>query len=195
VTFDVLPGGKRDNLLEVPRRFWSAGGRIIDASPLYGMAEVNVGHFPSTLGINDRVFVSNKMWATGEYLADDSQAAHSLELSRERLWRDQIHLMQCHSLVNVDGIVLLMRAWKKEGRIRYLGVTHHQPSYFDALAEWVEKVDVDFVQVHYSIHTRQAEQRILPAAADRGIAVNEHAARKSALAQNRGRTATARSCN
>jgi diketogulonate reductase-like aldo/keto reductase len=172
MTFDVEPGGKRDNLLEVFRRYWQAGGRVVDTSPLYGMAEVNVGHFASALGITDQMFVSNKVWATGEFLGDVDQGAHSLELSRERLWRDKIDLMQCHSLVNVDIMVPLMKAWKKEGRIRYLGVTHYETPYFAALADWVEKGDLDFVQVHYSIHTRQAEERILPAAADHGTAVS-----------------------
>ena len=60
MTFDVEPGGKRDNLFEVTRRYWQAGGRVIDTSPLYGMAEVNVGHFASALGINDQIFVSNR---------------------------------------------------------------------------------------------------------------------------------------
>jgi diketogulonate reductase-like aldo/keto reductase len=171
ITFDLVPGARRDHLLEVTRRFWAAGGRVIDTSPLYGMAEVNVGQFASVLGINDKMFVSNKVWATGEYLADDRQAEDSLRLSRERLWRDKIDLMLCHSLVNVDIVVPLMHAWKKEGRIRFLGVTHYELPYFEALAQWVEKGNLDVVQVHYSIATRQAEERIIPAAADRGMAV------------------------
>ena len=94
ITLDLLPGAQRDHLLEVTRRFWAAGGRVFDTSPLYGMAEVNVGQFASVLGINDKMFVSNKVWATGEYLADDRQAEESLRLSRERLWRDKIDLMR-----------------------------------------------------------------------------------------------------
>ena len=124
---------------------------MIDTSPLYGMAELNVGHFASALGINDQMFVSNKVWATGEFLRDVHQGEHNFELSRERLWRDKIDLMQCHNLVNVDIRVPLMKAWKKEGRIKYLGVTHYETPYFEALADWVEKGDLDFVQVHYSI--------------------------------------------
>jgi diketogulonate reductase-like aldo/keto reductase len=171
MTFDIVPGQKRGNLHEVVRRFWQAGGRVFDTSPLYGMAEVNLGDFATSLGINDQMFVTNKIWSTGEYLADDSHAERSLKLSMERLWRDRIDVMQCHSLVNVDVIVPLMHAWKKEGRIRYVGVTHHEPGYFGVLADWVERGNVDFVQVRYSIHTRMAEERLLPAAADRGVAV------------------------
>jgi diketogulonate reductase-like aldo/keto reductase len=171
MTFDLIPGARRDHLLEVTRRFWAAGGRVFDTSPLYGMAEVNVGQFASALDINDKMFVSNKLWATGEYLGDDRQGEDSLRLSRERLWRDKIDLMLCHSLVNVDIMVPLMHAWKKEGRIRYLGATHYEVPYFEALAQWVEKGNLDVVQVHYSIATRQAEERIIPAAVDRGTAI------------------------
>ena len=171
LTFDVVPGQRRDHLREVMRRFWDAGGRVVDTSPLYGMGEVNVGAFATALGINDQMFITNKIWSTGEYLADESHAQHSLETSLERLWRERIDVMQCHSLVNVDVIVPMLHVWKKEGRIRYAGVTHHETAYFGPLAEWVERGDLDFVQVHYSIHTRLAEERILPAAADRGIGV------------------------
>jgi len=157
ITFDLVPGARRDHLLEVTRRFWAAGGRVIDTSPLYGMAEVNIGQFATALGINDKMFVSNKVWATGEYLADDRQAEDSLRLSCERLWRDKIDLMLCHSLVNVDIMVPLMHAWKKEGRIRFLGVTHYELPYFEALAQWVEKGNLDVVQVHYS--SRPGRQR------------------------------------
>jgi diketogulonate reductase-like aldo/keto reductase len=171
LTFDIVPGQKRGNVHEVVQRFWQAGGRVFDTSPLYGMAEVNLGDFATALGINDQMFVTNKIWSTGEYLADDSHAERSLKLSMERLWRDRIDVMQCHSLVNVDVIVPLMHAWKKEGRVRYVGVTHHEPAYFGVLADWVERGNLDFVQVRYSIHTRVAEERLLPAAADRGVAV------------------------
>lgn len=171
LTFDIVPGQKRDHLREVMRRYWEAGSRVFDTSPLYGMGEVNVGDFATALGINDQMFITNKIWSTGEYLADESHARRSLETSLQRLWRDRIDIMQCHSLVNVDAVVPILRAWKKEGRIRFVGVTHHEPTYFGPLADWVERGNLDFVQVHYSIHTRQAEERILPAAADRGVAV------------------------
>jgi diketogulonate reductase-like aldo/keto reductase len=171
LTFDVVPGGKRDHLLEVVRRFWQGGGRVLDTSPLYGMAEVNVGDFLAMLGIADQAFVANKIWSTGEYLADDSHAARSFATSQQRLWRERMDVIQCHSLVNVDVAVPLMKAWKKEGRVRYIGVTHHEPEYFDLLAQWIGRGDLDFVQVHYSIHTRQAEERVLRAAADQGVAV------------------------
>jgi diketogulonate reductase-like aldo/keto reductase len=171
LTFDVIPGDPRDNLREVMRRFWEGGGRVVDTSPLYGTGEISVGDFACALGITRELFITNKIWSTGKHLADDSHALASLEQSMQRLWRDKIDVMQVHSLVNVDQIVPILRGWKQEGLVRYVGVTHHELPYFGPLADWVERGNLDFVQVHYSIHTRLAEERILPAAADRGVAV------------------------
>lgn len=171
LTFDTIPGHKRDHLLEVVRRYWEGGVRVIDTSPLYGTAETTVGDFATSIGINDQIFVANKLWVTGDYLMDESHALKSLALSESRLWRERIDLMQCHSLVNVDVVVPYMRAWKKEGRIRFAGVTHFQNEYLEPLALWVERGDLDFVQVNYSIFNRAAEERVLRAAAARGTAV------------------------
>ncbi|HEX2116525.1 MAG TPA: aldo/keto reductase, partial [Alphaproteobacteria bacterium] len=171
LTFDTIPGQKRDHLGEVMRRYWDGGARVIDTSPLYGTGEITVGDFATALGIGGQLFIANKIWSTGDFLADESHARRSLDLSMGRLWRERIDLMQCHSLVNVDFVVPYLRAWKKEGRIRYTGVTHFENPYMDVLAGWVERGNLDFVQVNYSIFNRQAEQRVLPAAAANGTAV------------------------
>lgn len=144
---------------------------MIDASPLYGAGEVNVGAFKAALGIDEGLFVTNKIWSTGEFLADEGHARRSLEQSQLRLWRERIDAMQCHSLVNVEIVVPILKAWKKEGRIRYVGATHHDPLYFPALADWVGRGELDLVQVHYSIAERRAEERILPEAQAKGVAV------------------------
>ena len=171
LTFDLLPGQNRDHLREVMRRFWDGGGRVVDTSPLYGTGETTVGDCATALGIGHDLFIANKIWATGEYLNDDSHAQRSLEQSLNRLWRERIDLMQVHSLVNAHFLVELMQAWKKEGRIRYLGVTHYEPAYMNELTSWVEGGSVDFVQANYSMASREAEERLLPAAADHGVAV------------------------
>jgi len=171
-TFQTFDTQSQGYVTEVLRRFWEAGGRVVDTSPVYGAAERNVGVAAGRLGITERLFVTNKVWSTGEYLWDDSHAARGLRRSMDRLDRRRpIDVMQCHSLVNVDVVVPLLHAWKKEGRVARIGVTHHEPDYFGILAKWVEAADLDVVQVHYSIHTRLAEERVLRAAADRGTAV------------------------
>jgi diketogulonate reductase-like aldo/keto reductase len=171
LTFDVLENQPRDNIQQVMRRFWEGGGRMIDVSPLYGMSEVNVGEFAKALGMTNNLFIANKVWATGEFLGDRSQATRQFEQSLKRLSRERMDVMQVHSLVNVDVMLPLLRAWKQEGRVRYVGITHHEPVYFAAIAQWIERGNLDFVQVRYSIAQRQAEETILPAAAERGVAV------------------------
>ena len=171
LTFDVIPGQSRDHLREVVRRYWDGGARVFDTSPLYGSGEISVGHFATALGISTQMFVSNKIWSTGEYLFDESHARRSLDQSLGRLWREHIDVMHCHSLVNVDMVLPYLQAWKKEGRIRYVGVSHHENIYHPALLNWIERGQADFVQVNYSIFNRAAEERILPAAAERGVGV------------------------
>ncbi|ONK10083.1 aldo/keto reductase [Streptomyces sp. MP131-18] len=170
MTFDSLPGEHRPHVREVVREFWRAGGRVIDTSPLYGAAEENTG--AAIDGFADRVFMNNKIWSTGEYLWDESHARRSLERSMERLSRRRpLDVVTCHNLVNVDVVLPLLHAWKKEGRIKHVGVTHHDLAYFDLLADWIERGALDSMQVRYSIRTRDAERRVLRAAADHGTAV------------------------
>jgi diketogulonate reductase-like aldo/keto reductase len=171
LTFDLLPGRNRDALREVTRKYVEAGVRVVDTSPLYGTGEVSVGGFLSAIGMTDQLFISNKIWSTGDYLADESHALASMEQSRLRLWRDKIDVFHCHSLVNVDVIVPLLRAWKKEGRIRYVGASVHENDLHPILAGLIDKDLVDFIQVNYSIFNRGAEERILRAAMDKGIGV------------------------
>ena len=171
MAFDIRPGQPREHLREVLRAFYDGGGRLVDVSPLYGMAEVNIGDFATALGITDKLFVAGKIWATGEWLGDDSQALRQLQRSQERLWRDRFDLLQCHSLVNAPVIMKLLHNLKQEGRVRYTGVTHHLPAQFPGLTSWVKKGNVDFVQLRYNIATRAAEEQLLPAALDTGTAV------------------------
>ncbi|QZO00899.1 aldo/keto reductase [Chenggangzhangella methanolivorans] len=169
LTFDVVPGQKRGHLIEVVRRFRAAGGRVIDTSPLYGSGEITVGAALASIEGTDDVFVTNKIWSTGEYLADDSHARRSLDQSLGRLWREKIDVMQCHSLVNVDVVVPLMKAWKKEGRVRFVGASHHENAYQSVLAGWIGRGGLDFVQVNYSIANRAAS--VLKEAAAKGCGV------------------------
>ncbi len=159
LTFDVLLKQPRNNIQQVMQRFWDYGGRKIDVSPLYGMSEANVGEFTHKLGITNDMFIANKIWATGKYLGDRSQAQSQFEQSIKQLSRDRFDLMQVHSLVNANVIVPLLETWKQEGRIRYLGVTHHEPLYFAPLERWIERGNLDFVQVRYSM-TLLAKQSI-----------------------------------
>ncbi|HSI40452.1 MAG TPA: aldo/keto reductase [Xanthobacteraceae bacterium] len=169
--FDLLPGAPRDNLREVMRTYFESGARVVDTSPLYGSAQFTVGQLGVALGLTDSMFIANKVWATGDFLADDDQAARSLELSQRTLWREKIDVMHVHSLVNVDFVLPLLRAWKKEGLIRYTAISHFENQYHEPLANLVAAGNLDIVQVNYSIFNRAAENRILPLAQQKGAGV------------------------
>ncbi|MGM5028237.1 aldo/keto reductase [Tardiphaga sp. 862_B3_N4_1] len=171
LTFDLKPGARRDGLRQVFERYVAAGGRVVDTSPLYGSAEVSVSQFMGEYAGSDGMFLANKVWATGEYLGDESHAEESFRQSRLRTWRATINLMQCHSITNAPVIIPLMKSWKREGLIRHVGVTHHESAAQDQLTTIVERDGVDFVQTNYSIFNRDAERRLLPAAADKGVGV------------------------
>ncbi|SES42961.1 aldo/keto reductase [Rhizobium sp. NFR03] len=171
LTFDLKPGDPRDDLRQVFQRYVAAGGRVVDTSPLYGSAEVTVGQFMGETPEPDAMFLANKLWSTGEYLGDESHAQESFRQSRLRTWRKTINLMQCHSITNAPVVIPLMKAWKQEGLIRHVGVTHHESAAQDQLAAIVQRDDVDFIQTNYSIFSRDAERRLLPLAADKGVGV------------------------
>lgn len=171
LTFDLLPGANRDHLRNITRQYVQAGVGVVDTSPLYGTGETSVGAFLGEMAVTDRLFISNKVWSTGDFLADESHALASFEQSRLRLWRSSIDLMFCHSLVNVDVVLPILRAWKREGRIRHIGASHHENAYHHVLSDLVERNQLDFVQVNYSIFNRGAEDRLLKAAADKGVGV------------------------
>ena len=89
----------------------------------------------------------------------------------ELLRAERIDLMQVHNLVDWRTQLATLRAWKKEGRIRYLGITHYTPSAYAELESVMRAEKPDFVQLDYSLADRTAEQRLLPLAADLGVAV------------------------
>jgi diketogulonate reductase-like aldo/keto reductase len=91
--------------------------------------------------------------------------------SMRLLQAGRLDLMQVHNLVDWRVHMQTLRAWKAEGRIRYLGVTHYTPGAYDALEAVMRAEKLDFVQLNYALDDRSAEQRLLPLAAERGIAV------------------------
>ncbi len=94
-----------------------------------------------------------------------------MERSASLLQAPRIDLMQVHNLVDVDTHLATLRQWKEAGRIRYIGVTHYHSGAYDEVERIMKKEPLDFLQINYSIQERDAERRLLPLAADRGIAI------------------------
>ncbi len=142
------------------------GASVIDTSPMYGRAEAVVGRVAQDLGVRDQLFFATKVWTRGR-----EEGLAQMEESFRLLRTDMIDLMQVHNLVDTQTQLRSIRALQDAGRIRYSGITHYRVSEHDDLAEVIEAESPDFVQLNYSIVTRAAENRLLPLAADRGVAV------------------------
>jgi diketogulonate reductase-like aldo/keto reductase len=164
-TFDRAPG-ERGPLLQVVQALFDAGGSVIDSSPMYGRAEDAVGDVLSRIGGHDRAFLATKVWTRGRE-AGIAQMQASMRLLRD----ESIDLMQVHNLVDWRTHLDTLAGWKADGRVRYVGVTHYTPSAHDGLEAVMRAHRLDFVQLDYSADDRAVERRLLPLAAERGVAV------------------------
>jgi diketogulonate reductase-like aldo/keto reductase len=151
-------------------RFLALGGRVVDSSPMYGRAESAIGSMLSEIRRQDpsapAPFLATKVWTRG---AAEGEA--QMRRSMERMGVARLDLMQIHNLVDWKVHLKTLRAWKEAGTFRYIGVTHYDRSAFGELEQIVRRERIDFVQLPYSAGERQAEKRLLPAAAAAGVAV------------------------
>ena len=165
--FDVAPGGnQRAALMDVVRTLFSFGGSLLDSSPMYGRAEEVAGEVLAGEHAREKAFIATKVWTQGRSAGID-QMNRSMKLLR----CDRIDLMQIHNLVDWRTHLATLRTWKEEGRIRHLGITHYSSSAYGEMEKIMRAEALDFVQLNYSLDEREAEQRLLPVAAERGIAV------------------------
>lgn len=161
-TFDV--DGTPEPLREVMRSFVAAGGRVIDSSPMYGRAEEVVGRLLAD--VETPMFLATKVWTRGR-----EQSVEELARSMQRMGTERLDLAQVHNLLDVDAHLPALREAKAAGRVRYIGITHWERSSFGAMEKLLRTESLDFVQLPYSVGVREAESRLLPAAADHGAAV------------------------
>jgi diketogulonate reductase-like aldo/keto reductase len=147
------------------RAFVDAGGRVIDSSPMYGRAEGVVGEVLAAVG-KPRMFLATKVWTTGK-----REGEAQMRASMRLMGAATMDLMQIHNLQDWRTHLATLRAWKAAGTIRYLGITHYRTGAFDEMEQIIRKESIDFVQLPYSVANREAEKRLLPAAAEHRVAV------------------------
>ena len=165
--FDVAgDAGETANLAAVVEALFAAGGTVIDSSPMYGRAEAMVGKVLTDPARREAAFLATKVWTRGR----DAGIAQMRE-SLRRFGVDRVDLMQVHNLLDLEAHLPTLRAMKDAGRIRYLGVTHYTEGAYDALEAAMRRHPLDFIQINASVAERGAEARILPLAAERGMAV------------------------
>jgi aryl-alcohol dehydrogenase-like predicted oxidoreductase len=151
---------------EVLQRMASLGGRVIDTAHGYGRSEEVIGELLASLGNRKDYFLATK---TPMGAITDAKAA--IDESFRRLRTDRIELLQVHNMNNADQQLPAFREYKQAGKIRYLGVTTSQDGHYDEMLRVMRGQQLDFIQVDYSLGNRSAEEKILPLAQERGVAV------------------------
>lgn len=167
IGFDHAAGSAEyQRLPGVLKALFDAGGTLLDSSPMYGRAEQTTGDLLQQASARDKAFVATKVWTRGR-----QEGIAQMEQSMRRLRTPRIDLMQVHNLVDWRTQLATLREWKAQGRIRYLGITHYTASAFDEVEAVLKAEALDFLQINYALDDRAAEQRLLPLAAQRGVAV------------------------
>jgi aryl-alcohol dehydrogenase-like predicted oxidoreductase len=157
----------RAPLREALARFHELGGTVVDTAPGYRTSESVLGDLLSDLGLRDELFMATKV--DRESGRDDSLA--QMRDSADRLQTDIIDLMQVHSLRDWENNIPLLQELKQDGQFRYIGVTTSRSSQYADMEKAMNRHELDFIQVDYSLEQREAAERLLPLAADRGTAV------------------------
>jgi aryl-alcohol dehydrogenase-like predicted oxidoreductase len=160
----------RAPLRDVLRAFFASGCTLIDTSPMYSTAEGVLGDLLLPIE-QSRAFMATKVWTPNSGGHGEQKGIEQMQRSAELLEHPRIELMQIHNLVDLAVHLKTLRRLKAEGKIKYIGVTHYTTSSYPDLMGIVEREKIDFVQFNYSVATREAEKRLLPLCADKGVAV------------------------
>ncbi len=157
---------KRETLKQVLRNLVSNNASVVDSSPMYGSSESVAGDLSGELKIRSSLFLATKVWTTGKH-----RGIEQMNDSFRKMKTSVIDLMQVHNLLDVKTHLKTLYQWKEQGRIRYIGITHYLPSFYNEMQQLIQKEKLDFVQCCYNIQTTDAEKELLPLAKDKGIAV------------------------
>ncbi len=156
----------RDACSDVMRAFFAAGGRMIDSSPMYGSSQPVIGHGLARLGPAAPVFSADKVW-----VGSGARGPGQIEASRRHWGVPRFDLLQVHNLLAWEEHLPALLAMKAAGRLRYVGITTSEGRRHRELETLMRTQPIDFVQLTYNLLDREAEQRLLPLAQERGIAV------------------------
>ncbi|HUR93345.1 MAG TPA: aldo/keto reductase [Gemmatimonadales bacterium] len=167
ITFNVGDDPElRDECAAVMRAFFAAGGRLIDSSPMYGSSQPVVGYGLGKLGMPPTLFSAEKVWTGVE-----ARGPEQIETSRRYWGVRRFDLLQVHNLLAWEEHLPRLLAMKREGRLRYVGITTSEGRRQEDIERVMVSQPIDFVQVTYNVLDREVERRILPLAQERGIAV------------------------
>ncbi|HEU4781059.1 MAG TPA: aldo/keto reductase [Steroidobacteraceae bacterium] len=164
-----IPAGSAEYeaLKEVLKRFFAGGATLIDTAPTYGNAEDNLGPLLTEGGFQKKAFIATKLSGVSGREAGLEQFNNTLR----RLKRDKVELLQVHNLRDWKTQLEVAQELKKQGKVKYIGVTHYVDSAHDEIADVVQASKPDFLQINHSVTNRGIEKRVLPLAKELGVAV------------------------
>ena len=166
-TFDVGSSkSQREPLKDVLRILIENGGSVIDSSPMYGRSEKVVGDLTTELKIKQKIFEATKVWTSGK-----DRGIEQMNLSMKKMQAKPMDLIQIHNLLDWKTHLRTLRKWKDERKIRYIGITHYHEGGYAEVEKILRNEIIDFVQINYNMAVRDAADRILPLAKDKGVAV------------------------
>jgi diketogulonate reductase-like aldo/keto reductase len=167
ITFNVGDDPElRGECTEVMRAFFAAGGRLIDSSPMYGSSQEVIGHGLVRLGRPPALFSADKVW-----ISSGERGPAQIAESRSHWGVRRFDLLQVHNLLDWEEHLPTLFAMKQGGNLRYVGITTSEGRRHDEIEKVMASQPLDFVQVTYNVLDREVEQRILPLARERKIAV------------------------
>jgi aryl-alcohol dehydrogenase-like predicted oxidoreductase len=156
-----------DDVRSILRRMYELGGTVIDTAALYGDSEVQIGKALAELSLTQKMFIATKLNAPG--VAGAVGGIESFERSMQRL--QKVDVLFIHFVESFESMMPLVMDLKKQGRVRYIGITSIRPPQYPQLLDYMGKYPIDFLQVNYSLGDRSAEAQVLPLAQQRKIAV------------------------
>ena len=166
ITFNVAPAPATEAaLVPVMRTFFERGGAMVDSSPMYGYSEDVIGDLLKITG-RERLFSATKIWTVGKPLG-----RFQLERSRKLWGVPRFDLVHIHNMLDWRSHVETLKEMKAAGAVRYIGITTSHGARHDEMEKALTQERFDFVQFTYNLNDRSVEKRLLPLAADRGIAV------------------------
>jgi aryl-alcohol dehydrogenase-like predicted oxidoreductase len=160
--FDSNDNATRQKASAVLQALIAGGGRLVDTSSVYGDAEAVLGEVIAPAGLRDKLFIATKL---------EGPDAAELKRSQTRLQMQTFDLLQFHNVHDPRQSLAQFKDWKAQGVCRYIGITSTRHGDFDAVEAVLLREKPDFVQIDYSLDDREAEKRVLPAAAEVGAAV------------------------
>ena len=167
LTFDIGYNTKKiKQRSEILKVFFNSGGQVIDSSPMYGRSEKVIGKSLRLLNSSNNLFAATKIWTPNTW-----HGKKQIKNSKNYWGVKEFKLLQVHNLVNYEEHLETLYDLKKNGFIKYIGVTTSHGLRHKKLEAIINNHDLDFLQLTYNILDNEASNYLLPLAEERGIAV------------------------